>query len=198
MSEVLSTSTLPILIFCEATLNPSLGYVSDPKWLEPFESLVSMLWKFAWMNRLAGHVVVTHVAARAIDPYEGVAGNAGDVDVRRVATTLAIRQKTVRQALAYRGKSHEALRFCSRCMAHSYHSVVHQLGRVTTCPVHDCALATTCPACGAASAYRLDARLLGAPFRCAQCGRRYAKTNCLHRTPLSRKARIAITRAALF
>ena len=192
-----SIRALPILIFCEAKLSPSLGYVSDPRWLEPYESLVSMLWKFAWMNRLAGHVVAEHVAARAVDPYEGVAGSATDVDVLRVAATLGVKRKTVRQALTIRDKPHSALRFCCRCMAHGYHSVVHQFGYIASCPVHDCALATTCPGCGAASPYRLDARLLGAPFRCAQCGRPYANTSFAHRKSLSQQARTAIVRAAL-
>jgi hypothetical protein len=43
---------LPILTFEEATLGPSLGYVFDARWLDPYESLVSMLWKFAWVNGL--------------------------------------------------------------------------------------------------------------------------------------------------
>jgi hypothetical protein len=61
-------SCYPILTFDETKLSPSLGYVFRLQWLDPHESLVSMLWKFAWMNRLPGHTVATQVAMRTIDP----------------------------------------------------------------------------------------------------------------------------------
>ena len=44
----------PILTFDTVKLAPSWGCVFDPGWLDPYESVVSMLWKFVWMNRLAG------------------------------------------------------------------------------------------------------------------------------------------------
>jgi hypothetical protein len=46
------TATLPILVFDERQLTPSFGYVFHRKWVDPGESLVSILWKFARMNAL--------------------------------------------------------------------------------------------------------------------------------------------------
>lgn len=186
---------LPILTFEDAAFGPSLGYVFDPRWLDPYESLVSMLWKFAWVNGLAGHLVVTQVAKRPIDPYEGIAATVDDVDVRRVACALGVASKTV-QAACRRGQG-PLLQVCTRCMSRGYHGVVHQLGPEARCPVHGCRLASACLGCGARTAWRLDARLLDAPFRCAHCRRRYGAANFIHRKPLSQPVRTVLTRTFL-
>jgi hypothetical protein len=41
------TSFYPILTFEESKLCPSLGYFFKRQWLDPCESMVSILWKFA-------------------------------------------------------------------------------------------------------------------------------------------------------
>ena len=188
------SAPLPILTFENATLGPSLGYVFDTRWLDPYESLVSMLWKFAWVNGLAGHLVVAHVAKRSIDPYEGIAATADDVDVRRVARTLGVASETVRAACR---RGCPVLQFCTRCMSRGYHGMVHQLGPEARCPAHGCAMESTCRGCGASSAWHLDARLLDAPFRCAYCRRRYGAANFIHRKPLTGPVRMALTRTFL-
>ena len=198
----MSAATFPILTFDEARLSPSLGYVFDPQWLDPYESVVSMLWKHAWMNRLAGHVVVGHIAKRPVDPYEGIAATPAELDIRHIARALGVPLKTVRTALQRPGWRRgwcPHLRFCPRCMSRGYHSVVHQFGCEPQCPIHGCWLDTECRGCGATSAYRIDARLLGAPFRCAQCRLPYARTstNFARRPPLPKRARTAITRTFL-
>jgi hypothetical protein len=53
----LRTPSFPILTLDERRLTPALGYVFNRKWLEPCESLVSILWKFEKANALPGHVV---------------------------------------------------------------------------------------------------------------------------------------------
>ena len=190
----------PILTFEEGELAPSLGYVFDPACLDPYESLVCLLWKFAWTNRLAGHAVVNHAAKSLIDPYEGVPASLGDINVRRVASSLHVSQKTLRMATR-RADSHRCwcsdLQFCARCMARGYHSVVHQFGNQQRCPVHGCLLETACHHCGATSPYRIDAKVIGSPFRCPQCGSHYSRRSAcvLKREPMPQLGRTAITRA---
>ena len=194
-----TTTTFPILTFDEAQFAPAWGYVFDPAWLDPYESLVSMLWKLALMNGLAGHQVVGHAARRPVDPYEGFAATAAEVDVPGVARSLGVPPKTVRLALHRPGWPRgwcPQLRFCLRCMARGYHTVLHQYGSEPQCPLHGTWLDSACPGCGAASAYHLDARLLGAPFRCAHCRRPYGRTTTafLKRRPLSKHARMVLVR----
>ena len=55
-------------------------------------------------------------------------------------------------------------------MALRYHSFVHQLLGAMQCPAHGDWLEETCRECGQASAYRLDAQLLGAGARASAAG----------------------------
>ena len=200
MHDIAATATtFPILTFDEARLAPGWGYVFDPAWLDPYESLVSMLWKLAVMNGLAGHQVVGHAAKRPVDPYEGFPATAAEVDVRGVACSLGVSPKMVRVALHRPGWPRgwcSQLRFCPRCMARGYHAVLHQYGSEPQCPVHGTWLESECAGCGEASTYRIDARLLDAPFRCPHCRRPYGRTAAafLKRRPLSKQARMALVR----
>ena len=74
---------LPIMTFDPAQLSPSLGYVFDPRWLDPFESVVGMLWKFARANGVAGHIVVGQLTDKPVDVYVGVAPTVDEIAVPR-------------------------------------------------------------------------------------------------------------------
>lgn len=193
---------LPILTFDKRKLTPSFGYCFDARWVEPFESIVSVLWKFARMNSLPGHMVATQLCRHPVDPYDGIAPTSADVDVRGLARLLSVKQKVLRVGLGRSGgprRMNPHLRHCSRCMALGYHGVVHQRLGAMQCPVHGDWLEEACRSCGHASVYRLGAPLLDAPFRCANCRRPYGRSamGCAGPRPLPAHMRTAITRACL-
>jgi len=167
---------LPILTFDERRLSPSFGYLFDRRWLDPHESIVSILWKFVQANAVAGHVVASELARVAIDPYAGVDACRDRLDMVRLKSVLGLPRKILLEALIP-AQRHRAvspfLRYCSRCLGRGYHSVVHQFECVRSCPIHDQSLATSCPDCGYQAPYRLTARLLETPYRCADCRSRY-------------------------
>lgn len=160
--------SLPILTFDERVLSPRFGYVFQRRWMQPCESIVGMLWKFVWLNQLPGRSVVKHLCARTIDPYEGIA--TFDISIPLVAQLLQVTQKSVRAGI---GAADDAtsphLRFCPWCLNQGYHGRPHQLLRLIRCPMHDVPLQTACRRCKRPSAYRLDAQLMDAPFRCRHC-----------------------------
>lgn len=203
--EVMATGrvTLPILTFEESMLSPSFGYVFNPHWLDPQESIVSILWKFARMNVLSGHTIAAQLAKTCIDPYEGILASRTAVDMRRLHQMLGLQRKLIRGALipdTLRKISSVHFRFCPRCLRRGYHSVVHQLETVHHCPIHGDWLQVQCSGCGQCAPYRLNARLLGAPFRCADCGAFYGlyAPSFLKRKPLlTQQQRVAITRLKL-
>jgi len=193
-------TTLPIMLYNEQALTPSFGYVFDPKWLDPYESIVSILWKLVRMNRLSGHMVVTQLARESgIDPYVGIAASRSEVDIRRLHQALGLQLKIVRGSFsssALNNINNPNFRYCRKCLCRGYHGVMHQLEMVTTCPVHECLLEDVCGECGARMPYRINAHLLDAPYRCGSCRKLYASCHpaIANRRPLGRKARTAITR----
>ena len=90
---------MPITQFDERALTPSFGYVFHPKWLDPFESIVSILWKLARMNRLSGQAITTPLVKSDIDPYEGVAARRSEVDLFRLHLTLGLPLRLVRDSV---------------------------------------------------------------------------------------------------
>ena len=194
---------LPIMLFNERKLTPSFGYVFNPDWLDPHESIVSILWKLMRMNRLSGHLVTVQLAkSNCIDPYEGVAACRSEVDIRRLHQTLGLPMKIVRGSFvpdALHRFSSPYFRYCRTCLYRGYHGVTHQLEFVKCCPVYSTLLKTACDECGASTPYRLNASILDAAYRCARCRNLYASSMpaISNKRPLSKKARIALTRSRL-
>lgn len=190
---------LPILIVDQHALSPRFGYVFHRRWLQPYESVVGMLWKFARMNLLSGHALVKQLSSNPVDPYDGLAPV--DLDVGAVARMLDVTQRSVRVGMtALSADKCRFLRYCPSCMSLGYHSVVHQRERHDRCPIHCVPLLAACRHCGQPSAYWLDAQLLDAPFRCRYCRRYYTASSHappLPWTALSSQRRVSITRAAI-
>lgn len=191
--------TLPILTLDERVLSPRFGYVFHRRWVQPYESVVGMLWKFARMNLLAGQSLVMQLSFDPVDPYDGL--GPADIDVPAVARMLGVTQRSVRAGMtAMASDGCRFLRYCPRCMSLGYHSVVHQSEHHDRCPIHRVPLLAACRHCDEASDYRLDAQLLDAPFRCRHCRRHYSSSSAappLQCPALTRERRIAVTRAAL-
>ena len=87
--------SLPILTIDERVLSPRFGYVFQRRWLDPYESIDSMLWKFARQNRLPGHALVLQLSRQPVDPYAGI--DPRDVDVRSVARLLGVTSPRIPQ-----------------------------------------------------------------------------------------------------
>lgn len=189
---------LPILTFDERSLSPRFGYVFDAAWLAPYESILGMLWKFMHANRLAAAAVVAQIGMRPTDGYDGLQPCPLDVDGGVVARLLGIGRASVRDGLLSPAATRAELAWCARCMSAGYHSVVHQQARQLRCPIHGGALRRHCACCGNSCAYRLDAQLLGAPFRCRHCRALLcssARLNWADRRRQRPNERLAITRA---
>jgi hypothetical protein len=197
--EIPAFAAYPIMLVDTHALTPALGYVFNQAWLDPQESCVSILWKFARMNLIAGHLIAGQLSRTVVDPYEGLNPSSSEVDIRRVHQMLGLPSKLIRNALLPEALGCPYFRYCPRCMRRGYHSVVHQIALVTHCPIHGNTLQTACTYCGTVMPYRLNAILLDAPFRCGYCRRYYGtcQPHFLERTPLSLKARVAITRMRL-
>ncbi|MCY1219163.1 hypothetical protein D9M68_07230 [compost metagenome] len=161
----------PILTLDEAKLTPALGYVFDKKWIDPRESLVSILWKLKVANALSG-VAVMRLVRLDIDPYESLPPQRGFIDVVRLNEALGLPTKSLHMALIEQTNQRrysEVFRYCHFCMVRGYHSLLHQLETASRCPAHRCPVESACRQCGHQAPYCLNVQLLEAPHRCAHC-----------------------------
>ena len=165
----------PIRTLDEARLTPALGYVFDKKWIEPWESLVSILWKLQMTNALSGTAMM-RLLRPDLNPYEGIPPRQGLVNTVRLNEALGLPKKTLRVALIEEAEQRrycEVLRYCRFCMSRSYHCLLHQMASATRCPAHRYPLQSACVQCGHETPFCLTVQLLEAPYRCAHCRPRY-------------------------
>ena len=170
---------MPIMLLDEWRLSPSLGYTFDRRWVEPHESIVSILWKFVRMNALPGHLAAGYLSRTPVDPYDGIDAHREAIDVARMRVTLGLSRRVIRASVIaahHRGAVCANFRYCRACLGRGYHSLLYQFERVARCPIHRRPLETACRSCGYRIAYRLNARLLETPYRCPQCRTLYGTT----------------------
>jgi TniQ len=182
--------SLPILLYDERPLKPTFGYVFESSWVNPEESILSILWKFAYMNSIPGHAIVNQASIRLIDPYEGCEFSLETVDVSRMAQTLQLPYDVIETGLGNTAQKYSKsthFRWCVLCLQRGYHSAIHQFECVRRCPAHQVFLESACRVCHEPMAYRLRADLLDSPFRCCQCGARF----CINVQPLFRPSQSA-------
>lgn len=190
---------MPILTFDANSLSPSFGYLFDRQWLDPYESIVSILWKFARANGIPGHEVTVAAARQVIDPYVGLEAHREAIDFRRLQRELGISRKTLREATipARRRTAIAAhFRYCAPCLGRGYHSPVHQFESVQRCPIHDQRLHSACRRCGYSALYRLNALFLETPFICPACRLPYGTQwpSVIFRSRMPMKDLVSITR----
>ncbi len=163
---------LPILVLQAEGLRPQMGYLFDRRWLDPFESVVSILWKFARVNGIAGHLLAAKVCASGVDPYDGVPPLREIVQWHWLHGEFGVRCRALRESMVATSQArtlHPHLRYCTRCLNRGYHALVHQFANVALCPIHDTRLASSCRQCQFEIPLRLNALLLGSPYACPNC-----------------------------
>src|SRR5260370_458197 len=76
----LTEPRFPILTLEEVSLTPAPGYLFDRKWLYPYESLISILWKFEKANALSGNIVA-RLLGPDVDPSKGPVPPRDSIDI---------------------------------------------------------------------------------------------------------------------
>jgi hypothetical protein len=193
---------LPILALDEQAIRPPLGYWFDRRWIDPYESLVTILWKFARANSIPGHLLARKVCGSGVDPYYGILPLRELVQWRWLHREHRIPRKALQESMV--GTSRQSalspdLRFCRRCLCRGYQATIFQLVSVTRCPIHDERLLDACQYCDFRIPFRLNALVLDSPYICPACHWRLAGQipTVSQLRPMQMPARICITRKRL-
>lgn len=137
----------------------------------PYESSLSIVWRFAWCNSLGYPQLLRYIGNRWLKHSILCAA-------QRVQSVMGWDTLHDAEEALYEQFSRDVdvwierrFRYCPLCLEHGYHSVFHQMKPLACCPVHQVELMTRCYACGEPlPEYRSSRDLLLKPYRCPACG----------------------------
>lgn len=187
-------------------LNPMPGerqtFTRRPEWVQPLESLWSILSKWQFVNRLPYSTIANAILARsaetssqgvdlrsldqfrldALAEHSGVSPNT----LASAACSPSANSRMIEFASQY-------LRYCAACMADGFHAVLFQFHPIHFCPIHHLPLRDTCTSCRNKIPYRIDAGFAAHPFACPHCAHRLLPDP----TALARQAHAALSHDAI-
>lgn len=171
----------------ESGLSSVPRYCWRRDWVVPYESLWSLLHKFAALNWVyMRDVKQLFRKTSTVDRWQRYGlgkwnlHTLWDFDAEKIRTALKLSPEDLNQSLTIslissleiRWLTPEmALRFCPECINRGYHSVFHQLYALSECPIHGITLTEKCHRCGGKIPYKLNDQGKS-PYSCPVCQRR--------------------------
>jgi TniQ len=154
--------------------SPDSCFCWRPSWFIRFESLWSMLRRFAFFNEATAKNLQDAFGAGATRPYLWVSRKRGDLrsygglDPLRLTNVFGVDKETLDETTVlpfiadyeHELLTSERVRFCHSCLKDGFHSSLHQILLLKGCPVHGERLTEECQRCKT----RLDYTLRTAPF----------------------------------
>lgn len=164
-------------------LRDSTAFCWRPVWFNRFESLWSLLRKFAYFNAATARNLQDHLSAGAPARYAWASAKRldlrcyGGFDATRLAALLRIdhellNESTILPFLAADERDVLAsnhVRFCASCLDEGFHSSIHQILLITECPRHREKLLEYCQQCGGAIDYVSRTAAIDCGVGCNQC-----------------------------
>ena len=143
------------------------AYCWRQRWWSRFESIWSLLRKFAYANainhcelqRSLGNKSVSHKRDHWRWKSRADLRSLGSLDPTKLSRIFQVDLESLAEATVVPFvRPHEvsllaceSLRFCLTCIGQGFHSSLHQLLLLKSCPVHGEPLVTRCPQCGGAA-----------------------------------------------
>jgi hypothetical protein len=176
----------------------------NPRWASPYESAWSLVQKYAIANSCKEKELDQWISEAQPHHAAQTANLLFGRGLRRpfpvIAPGVAIRQGTL---LAYGQRwrceltiERNHLRFRRSCLSYGYHSALHQILEMETCPVHRMPLLTRCPVCDEATmGCHLSDSWIAAEFNCRRCHLPLGSKSAAGNWELSAELRAQIERA---
>lgn len=161
-----------------------IGYTWDESWILPYESILSLMYKFSVLNQISLFDCKTLFKSEST-----MDGSVTELGCRLSSKKLTriIGLGTALDRNLVHGIVHPAdrswllspyLRSCPICSALGFHSIFHQVMPISKCPIHQENLTVTkCKACGSHGVYdsmrTAAGKYIGSTYACAKCGKKF-------------------------
>lgn len=163
-----------------------IGYTWDESWILPYESIWSLVHKFAMLNRISLADCKTLFKPES-NKGEGITELGCKLSSQKLAGTIGLGASLDRNLVHVIVHPTDRqwllspyLRSCQACFALGFHSIFHQVTSITKCPIHhENLLAAICEVCGSHELYDCMGAVVGkyggGPHTCAKCGNKLWK-----------------------
>lgn len=158
-------------------------YTWNRNWVAPYESLWSILNKFAYFNNVSLQDVKNlfkdaflkkflihrwNLHSISMDTDENnmsIILDLKPVELQKSVLTSMIPESDIEWLTPYKN-----LRYCPKCIVSGYHNIFHQMYLITKCPIHEVALMEECPNCRRNIPYDITDIKTIRPYACRNCG----------------------------
>ncbi|MES2072726.1 MAG: hypothetical protein V4488_20370 [Pseudomonadota bacterium] len=161
-------------------MNPETGAGWNGLYLQPlpYESIASIMLRFAWRNALRSNRIKTIFRGEKLrNSKQGSLYCPNWVDVTYIAKNLGWRIDYVPEMnIGYRFGSiglwaSNHFRYCRFCLLASYHSYFYQYHLLNACPIHNSELIDRCLSCNDRTPlYYCNKELFEISYHCPKCG----------------------------
>lgn len=173
------------MTFIETGLSAGPRYCWRRDWVAPYESLWSLLHKFAALNWVCVYDAKQLFQKTSTTDYWQRRSHSkwnlhtlGGFDAEKLCEILKLSTEDLSKSLVTSLISsleiswltpETVLRYCPECITQGYHSIFHQLYAISKCPIHDIELTEQCQHCGNKITYELNYRRKAIPYGCPVC-----------------------------
>lgn len=154
-----------------------------PSWSNRFESLWSLMRKFAFFNEATaknlqdvfgkGSVTPSLWVSRKRRDLRSYGGLDSDLLARTFGIERAVLDESTMAPFVLEGEHDQLtsghLRFCRSCLKAGFHSSLHQILLIRECPLHKELLQDSCRECGTRVEYSLEAAPFASVTGCPEC-----------------------------
>ncbi|TCG04907.1 hypothetical protein BZM27_37415 [Paraburkholderia steynii] len=144
----------------------------------PYESTLSIVWRFAWRNALTANVVweLSGISAARTYPPPFFGEALQDWGIKWLAERTGLKIPPQQEVRLIGGRNcvgevlRRGLAICPVCARAAYHSFFFQLPFLDVCPIHDVPLTTRCLSCNAPLChYDFTRQLFQPDWGCVEC-----------------------------
>ena len=155
--------------------------MDKPTWpknsIRPYESLWMLTQRFMWLNVISSRALGNEVGIRDWWRLNLITSDCNDVDGeierarKRLIKLLELTRLETAHAMVKGSLVVETdhVRFCPKCLRLGYHSSVHQLRCLSSCPLHQCELSSSCATCKKPIPLSIAGHLTSSPLTCPWC-----------------------------
>jgi hypothetical protein len=177
-------------VICQTSLVKTTGFCWNKEWCRPYESPWSLFEKLKFANQASNRDILSIIGSQFTidkrtynvtkrernlttlngfnsDKLRDIFGVSPEAEMESFFQRFVSILPSAKNSLQEQMK--QDLAYCTLCMKQGYHSFIHQLSFIDSCPFHNRKLRSKCAKCEATIPYLLNHAKVIEPYQCPRC-----------------------------